>query len=87
MKIVPGTPEGRTPLWLDPNAYYGPKEKSQDIRGLEMEKKYTGTNLRPYEKLNFDQAKKQVDKKHSDAVKAFIESLEKNKPESSSPSS
>jgi hypothetical protein len=34
---------------LDPNPYYGPKEKNQDIKGLEMEKKYTDTNLRQHE--------------------------------------
>jgi hypothetical protein len=79
MKIIPGAPQGSTPLWLEPTPYYGPKDKSQDIRGLEMEKKYTGTNLRRYDKLPFEQTKKDVDKKHYDAVKAFFDSLDKDK--------
>jgi hypothetical protein len=79
MKIIPGAPEGRTPLWLEPTPYYGPKDQSQDIRGLEMEKKYTGSNLRRYDKLPFEQAKKEVDKKQHDALKAFFDSLDKDK--------
>ena len=58
MKIVPGTPEGRTPLWLEPDPYYGPKDQSQDIRGREMEKKYLGGNLSRYDKLRFEEFKK-----------------------------
>ena len=58
MKVVPGTPEGRTPLWLEPDPIYGPKDQAQDLRGKEMELKYTGTNLSRYAKGQFEKAKK-----------------------------
>jgi len=79
VKVIPGAPAGSTPVWLEPNPYYGPKDKSQDIRGLEMEKKYTGTNLRPFDKLPFEQRKKDVDKQQKDALKEFFDSLNKDK--------
>ena len=69
MKIVPGTPEGQIPLWLEPNPLYGPKDQSQDIRGREMEMKYTGSNLSRYNKLQFDREKKQIINKKQDPAK------------------
>jgi hypothetical protein len=58
MKIIPGTPKDRNPLWFEPDPYYGPKDQSQDVRGREMEMKYTGGNLSRYHKLQFEKEKK-----------------------------
>jgi hypothetical protein len=69
LKIVPGTPEGQIPLWLEPNPFYGPKDQSQDIRGREMEMKYTGSNLSRYNKLQFDREKQKIIKKTQDPEK------------------
>ena len=63
MKIIPGTPKDRTPLWLEPDPYYGPKDQSQDVRGREMEMKYTGGNLSRYHKLQFEKEMKAILKK------------------------
>jgi len=51
LKSVPGTPADRLPLWLDPDPYYGPKDPSQDLAGLAMEKKYYGDNLGRHDKV------------------------------------
>jgi hypothetical protein len=75
MKYVPGTPENQTPLWLEPDPYYGPKDQAQDIRGREMEKKYTGTNLSRYDKLQFERQKKKMIANRDEALKAFKEKL------------
>jgi len=48
---------------LEPNPFYGPKDQAQDVRGREMEKKYTGRNLSRYDKHQFDQQKKEIIKK------------------------
>jgi len=58
LKVVPETPEGRTPLWLEPDPIYAPKDQSQDLKGKEMELKYTGTNLSRYSKVQFEKVKK-----------------------------
>jgi len=58
LKVVPGTPEGRTPLWLDPDPVYAPKDQSQDLKGKEMELKYTATNLSRFAKVQLEKVKK-----------------------------
>lgn len=45
---------------MEPNPIYGPKDQSQDERGREMEKKYTGGNLVRYDKLQFEAIKKKA---------------------------
>ena len=64
MKVVPGQAAGRKDLWQDADPYYGPKDQAQDIRGLEMEKKYTGMNLEKFEQKRFDWAYAQAEKKY-----------------------
>lgn len=75
MKVVPGTPEGRTPMWLEPNPFYGPKEKSQDMAGREMEMKYTGRNISRYDKLPFEAAKKKQEAERQEHLKALKEKI------------
>lgn len=48
---------------MEPDPYYGPKDQSQDVRGREMEMKYTGANLSRYNKLQFEKEKKAIFKK------------------------
>jgi hypothetical protein len=62
LKVVPGQAAGRKDLWHDADPYYGPKDQAQDIRGLEMEKKYTGMNLEKNEQKGFDWAFAQAKK-------------------------
>lgn len=59
MKIIPGT-EGQSPIWLKPDPIYGPKDQSQDPRGMEMELKYTGHNLSRTDRFAFEKFKKAV---------------------------
>ena len=73
MKTIPGTPDGQTPLWLEPDPYHGPKDQSQDIRGRKMEMKYTGRNLSRYDKLGFEKFKKEVDAKLKEESKLKAE--------------
>jgi hypothetical protein len=47
-------------MWNEPDPYYGPKDQAQDVRGREMEKKYTGKNLSRHDKLRFEAAKKKA---------------------------
>jgi len=61
MKIIPGSPR-ELPIWLEPDPIYGPKDQAQDIRGREMEMKYTGMNLSRFDKI---QTKKPQDQKET----------------------
>jgi hypothetical protein len=75
VKVVPGTPEGRTPLWLEPNPFYGPKDQSQDVGGREMEMKYTGMNISRYDKLPFEAAKKKQEIERQSALRSLREKV------------
>jgi len=71
-KFVPGTPEGKTPLWLEPDPIYGPKDQAQDPRGQEMELKYTGRILTRGDKSAMEAIKKKrwTENKEEDPVKS-----------------
>jgi hypothetical protein len=47
-------------MWLEPDPYYGPKDQSQDVRGREMEKKYTGANLSRWDKFKIEDARREA---------------------------
>ena len=73
--MVPGTPEGQTPMWLEPNPFYGPKDQSQDLAGREMEMKYTGMNISRYDKLPFESAKAKQETERQSALRSLKEKV------------
>jgi hypothetical protein len=75
VKVVPGTPDGQTPMWLEPNPFYGPKDKSQDFAGREMEMKYTGKNISRHDKLPFEAAKKKQEAERQSTLKSLKEKV------------
>jgi hypothetical protein len=48
-------------MWIEPDPYYGPKDQSQDVRGREMEKKYTGGNVSRWDKIKKDESRKEAE--------------------------